>query len=290
MCDWSRWKRQTHPIPRSRSYECLVPDDALWGAVKDNLILREYERAGISLSRYTGTVIDAGAHVGLFSLQAATYASKVIALEPHPSNYTLLMRNAKRNSCPSVVTIPKALWHESGWAQFYQGQDSGGSSLSLRKGPSFKVATISLDELVGTTGNVDLLKLDIEGAEFPVLERCRPQTLSSIGSIAAEVHLSPTQGHLRNIVQRLENFGFVVTVLDPPIHHLGESLRRIVRTWKKSQGLAGLKIATLMTYTVAGVLPTRESRTASQSHRLKFLYATRASSNESLPSLFAGDL
>jgi hypothetical protein len=49
----------------SRTLNCLVPDDSLWIAVKDDLLLTEYERCGIHISDCKGTVADASAHVGL---------------------------------------------------------------------------------------------------------------------------------------------------------------------------------------------------------------------------------
>ena len=60
---------------------CTVNEDNLWIAVKDNLLLAEYEREGVSLRDVSGVVVDAGAHVGVFSLLASVHARSVVAIE-----------------------------------------------------------------------------------------------------------------------------------------------------------------------------------------------------------------
>src|SRR5207244_9761613 len=54
-------------------------------------------------------VVDVGAHIGRYALKAATKASTVIAVEPNPSNFELLARNARLNVFSNVVLVHKAL-------------------------------------------------------------------------------------------------------------------------------------------------------------------------------------
>src|SRR2546425_12491088 len=54
-------------------------------------------------------VVDVGAHLGRYALRAATKASKVIAVEPDPSNFSLLERNVRMNGFSNVVLVPHAL-------------------------------------------------------------------------------------------------------------------------------------------------------------------------------------
>ncbi|MCS7121544.1 MAG: FkbM family methyltransferase [Archaeoglobaceae archaeon] len=60
----------------------------------------------------SSVVVDAGAHVGLFTIYASRKAKKVIAIEPNPKNYSLLELNIKRNNLKNVKAIKKALWYE----------------------------------------------------------------------------------------------------------------------------------------------------------------------------------
>src|SRR5438876_3842689 len=64
-------------------------------------------------------VVDVGAHIGRYALRAASKASKVIAVEPDPSNFRLLERNVRLNGFSNVVLVPhhrspragtRALW------------------------------------------------------------------------------------------------------------------------------------------------------------------------------------
>src|SRR2546425_5251818 len=54
-------------------------------------------------------VVDVGAHIGRYALRAATKASQVIAVEPDPSNFSLLERNVRLNGFSNVVLVPHAL-------------------------------------------------------------------------------------------------------------------------------------------------------------------------------------
>src|SRR2546427_5264926 len=54
-------------------------------------------------------VVDVGAHIGRYALRAAARASKVIAVEPDPSNFSLLERNVRLNGFSNVVLVPHAL-------------------------------------------------------------------------------------------------------------------------------------------------------------------------------------
>ena len=110
---------------------CRVPEDNLWGAVKDVLVLGEYERSGIRLEEATGVVVDAGAHVGLFSLLASTRARSVLAFEARPENVALLEENVARNGRSNIAARHAAVWTVDGTTSFAEGdQTSSGSVLA----------------------------------------------------------------------------------------------------------------------------------------------------------------
>lgn len=263
-----------------RDYRLAVPDDSLWGAVKDNLLLSEYERCGIRLERSRGLVIDGGAHVGLFALRVASHAREVVALEPHPANYALLEFNVLQNSATNVRPMRRALWGSVGRLQVYDREQSGGASLFEGESGGHEVEAITLDELVARYGPADLLKLDIEGSEFEVLRGTSDDTLRSIRCVVAELHLSGNgqDPRAQAIVRRLRSLGFRVSVLEPPIVHPADSIVRLVRNWPRSEDLIRLKLVVLATYTLAALLNVMRlgnggDRTADA--RLSFLYAVR---------------
>jgi FkbM family methyltransferase len=125
-----------------QSIECDVPDDSIWIAVKDDLILREYERVGIDLGAVRGTVIDAGAHAGMFTLQVAVNAEKVIALEPHPMMQNLLRRNIQHKHLQNMEALPSALWVGRDEIGLFQGAHSGATSVFGSGQPTYRVKPI----------------------------------------------------------------------------------------------------------------------------------------------------
>jgi FkbM family methyltransferase len=262
-------------LENNTEYISYVPDDSLWGAVKDNLLLSEYERAGVKLSKATGVVVDAGAHVGLFSLRASAYAKRVISLEPHPLNLKLLELNLSLNEATTVIVLPNALWWSNEDAMLFDGRHSGDNSLLTETGPKRPVSAITLDDVVSEVGPVDLLKMDIEGAEMPVLLKCEDRSLHRIGSIAAELHYFGEE-ELAPLQRRLEGCGFRVTLLEPPSAYWADSISRTLRRWKEVEGLTRVKATVLSMYTVGALLRLAgRSESRPGALRLKFLYASR---------------
>lgn len=136
-----------------------------------------------------GIVIDLGANVGAFSHWARRRgASKVIAVEPWPENIEPLKRNA--GVMGGIEIIQKAVWKNnemlvlSSASQHIEGNTSTVGLL----GDGNKVSTaltVTLDELIGDQ-QIKLIKIDIEGAEGPVLAACTK--FDQVEFLAIEVH------------------------------------------------------------------------------------------------------
>jgi FkbM family methyltransferase len=259
-----------------REYRCWVPDDALWGMVTEVLLVDTYERAGIRLGDFRGVVIDGGAHVGLFALRASVHCSRVIAIEPHPYNFEILQKNLARNGVRNVSAVCKALWTAQSPVRLFDGGDSMSPSLFPRGTLSHQVEPVRLDEVVSDAGWVDLLKLDIEGAEFQVIETAEDETLRKIGAVVVELHLRGDSEPETEVMERLRSVGFRVSTLNPAFYSWREPLARLVRNWSKSADLTRLKLTVLSTYTAAALLrPFFDLRGRLNVEGLKFLYAIR---------------
>jgi FkbM family methyltransferase len=259
-----------------REYRCWVPDDALWGMVTEVLLLDTYDRAGIRLRDYRGVVIDGGAHVGLFALRASAHCSHVIAIEPHPDNYELLEKNLARNGVRNVSAVCKALWTSQDPVRLFDGSDSMSPSLMPRGTLSHPVEPVRLDEVVSDAGQVDLLKLDIEGAEFDVIEKAEDDTLRKIGAVVVELHLRGHSEAETEMVEKLQSVGFRVSILNPAFYSWKEPMARLARNWRKSKDLTRLKLTVLSTYTAAALLrPFFDLAEQLNVEGLKFLYAIR---------------
>jgi FkbM family methyltransferase len=128
------------------------------------------------------TVVDVGSHVGYFTLLSARLVGpegKVYSFEPHPINFQLLVENVKRNGFRNVVFIRKAVSNKCGKCRLFltphsSRQHSIFSNVAQTK-VYVEVETVTLDSFFASLGwpNVDLIKLDVEGAEKMVSEGMR---------------------------------------------------------------------------------------------------------------------
>ncbi|MCQ4152874.1 MAG: FkbM family methyltransferase [Archaeoglobi archaeon] len=140
-------------------------------------------------------VVDCGAHVGMFTIKAAKRASLVISIEPAKENLSCLLENVRRHKLKNVIVVGKALSDRAGSERFWVGKRSGTSQLaSISKPPEpidheEIVEVETLDNILSRlkVQRIDLLKVDVEGAELKVL-RGAEESLKVTRNIAMELH------------------------------------------------------------------------------------------------------
>ncbi|GIK83501.1 MAG: hypothetical protein BroJett025_01230 [Patescibacteria group bacterium] len=160
----------------------------------------------------TPFIIDAGAHIGLSTLYfKQTYPkSEVVALEPNPNSFELLEKNLFENQIDGVTAVKVALSDHEGFESFFLDETEEqwystagfhrGSWVGTQRSEEITVPTQKLSSFV--TKPVDLLKMDIEGAEQKVLFASQ-DCLWLIKEINIEFHPHPTQS-LPKLVELLE--------------------------------------------------------------------------------------
>lgn len=162
-------------------------------------------------------VIDVGAHIGAFSIWAANQkkAGIVYAYEPNTENFALLEENIKLNRLPNIKAFPVAVADKSGEALLYNSK-SHNMTHSLFESvltQSTKINTISLEEVleVNSIEKVDYLKIDAEGAEYPIILSLPVGLLSRFKKIFIEFHDYLDHGHTyRELESFLTSNGFLV--------------------------------------------------------------------------------
>ena len=124
-------------------------------------------------------VLDVGSHVGYFALLSARHVGqegRVYAFEPEPANYDLLSNNIELNGYANITAIQTAVSNELGTTTlFLSGLDNGRHSTfrhGLPEKGSVEVESTTIDAFCQAEGwpPVDLVKIDVEGAEAKVLE------------------------------------------------------------------------------------------------------------------------
>ena len=163
-------------------------------------------------------ILDCGANVGLASLffRRLYPAARITAFEADPSLFQMLDANLKANGAAAVETRHAAIWTSTGTLTFRcEGSDSGmvDSLPGAVDGASTTVPSLRLRDLL-EEGPVDLMKLDIEGAEDVVLADCEPM-LHRVEALVMDLHeFDAATRQAPRVLERLTRAGFIYAVDD----------------------------------------------------------------------------
>lgn len=159
-------------------------------------------------------ILDCGANIGFSSLvyKRQFPNAKITAFEPDPEFIPLLRRNLERNGASDVEVVEAAVWVENGSSQWsMEGID--GSHLGDTNAEGTKTVTVRTIDLGDYLNQpIDLLKMDIEGAEYEVIGHLK-EKLANVKSISLECHLN--QGSIISFSKMLEvlsSAGFKVSI------------------------------------------------------------------------------
>jgi FkbM family methyltransferase len=140
----------------------------------------EYIQQGMPGERFYGslllgaldertTFVDAGAHIGVYSLLACRRARRVLAFEPDPYNLAALHANVDRCGCANIEIRPQAIADRAGRSSFRSFRSTFSGSLAPRNVDAFQELDVELVRLDDVLIDSDLtslvVKLDVEGAE-----------------------------------------------------------------------------------------------------------------------------
>jgi len=172
-------------VPGIRSKIFLRPGTFDQAAFTQIFVKGEYD---VELGN-PGYIIDAGANVGLASvLFANRYPdAKIIAIEPEQANYDLLCRNVQ--SYPNITTIKAGLWSHRAHLiiENPESKSTGFRVKETEDATGLQAYGIEdLMEMLGTS-YVDVIKMDVEGAEREILLNS-DSWIDRVGIILVETH------------------------------------------------------------------------------------------------------
>lgn len=160
------------------------------------------------------SIVDAGANIGLTSIFLAERhpGATIYAIEPHSANFRMLQANT--SAYPLIRCLRGALWNKdesvaiaSNEAESWAFQIAVGERHADAGIPGRRVSTLAREQ--GIT-HISLLKMDIEGAEFEVLQDAS-DWIGLVDNIVVELHEELRPGVERLFVDATRNFGVKTT-------------------------------------------------------------------------------
>lgn len=143
----------------------------------------------INKLRKLNTVIDIGAAIGDFSIQTSMRAARVISCEYDKNRLQMLKGNISISKRKNITIIPK------------------------------KITT--LDSIISKDiQSCDLLKIDCEGSEYPILLNSKMSTLKKVKKMVGEIHLfnQEMKNDFLLLKNRLKKAGFTLKLWENPVH------------------------------------------------------------------------
>ena len=188
--DWLLDRRLALHVRRGPTLQARVRD---MGGPLDVFGLGAYDFAiDWSKAEY---VVDAGANIGSFTLFAAARgARRFVAIEPHPLTFAVLTENIQAAGLASRVTLVNhAVAATSGRRTLSSPRMSTAATLLSEAAPggrSLTVDTQTLGDIFRDSGwpRIDVLKIDIEGAEYEVFGDVSADFLAAVDTVLVECH------------------------------------------------------------------------------------------------------
>jgi FkbM family methyltransferase len=178
---------------RTRSGPTVVARLRDVGGPTDVFGAREYSLASVRLPDVQ-FVVDLGAHVGSFSLWALSSSRcSVLAIEPDPDTFEMLRRNLQQFG-DRARCFQAAVAGQSGRRILRVAEDTAASVLEKPDSAAVidghEVRAMTLDEVfeLAAFPRIDVLKIDIEGAEYEVVEHLAEGTLNRVETVLIECH------------------------------------------------------------------------------------------------------
>ena len=168
-----------------------IRGNKMWLDLKDRVLARHYflhrgyESFEVSLieeaTKQSMTFVDVGACIGYHTLigsRCVGDSGSVVALEPAPSNYSLLMRNIRANGIPNVHAVNAAAMDYQGTIELYLSRRNFGDhrvydakdEQKFNEGgrrERISVPCVRVDDVLMDYGlEADVIKIDVQGAEM----------------------------------------------------------------------------------------------------------------------------
>ena len=195
------------------------------------------------------TILEVGANIGYYALLEASVIGEtghIIAVEPGPKNLALLKRNIALNSLGQIIKpyhaavsnsrgpIRLSLSEASNCHRVRSAQGNNGAGAYVEVPGT--TGDVLIEELLGSDGRVDVIRMDVEGHEVQVLQGLE-KTLSSNQPLIIYIEIHPDliraeagDSEYQRFLSQLQSYGFR---LDAAFRHWASKVIRHVETWSE---------------------------------------------------------
>lgn len=177
-------------------------------------LIEEYSNSGFDLHE-SDTIIDIGAHIGLFTLFASQFCKngKIYCFEPVKENYELLLSNMTLNNLSNVSAFNVAVADKTSTVRIFLNKDESGHSMFAQDSNFIEVQSTILKNIFDEN-NISIcnfIKMDCEGAEYDIIRSLPQKYFTKIKKMIIEYHMADKKPELlEELISKLESLSFVV--------------------------------------------------------------------------------
>lgn len=162
-------KRNTEHTVRFNSYKFSVADMKSFVWQYYEIFVNKFY--SFKTNSENPVIYDCGANIGTSVLFFANSypKAKIVAFEASPYIYGILKKNVENNNIKNVVLNQNAVWTKNEELEFSDEGSDSGSIYSIANSKKVNVQAIDFLEALNKEDKIDMLKMDIEGAENDVI-------------------------------------------------------------------------------------------------------------------------
>lgn len=177
-------------------------------------LIKEYSGPGFDLHE-SDTVMDIGAHIGLFTLFASQFCKngKIYCFEPVKENYDILVSNINLNHLSNVSAFNIAVTDKTSPVRIFLNQDESGHSMFEQNSTPIETQSTTLKNIFDENNihSCDFIKMDCEGAEYEIIRTLPQDYFGRIQKMIIEYHMADNKPELlRELISKLKSFSFVI--------------------------------------------------------------------------------
>lgn len=199
------------------NYKITIRNQSIDRHIIAEIIFRDFYRLHDLDNSKIRTIIDVGAHIGVFSIYAASLfpEANIYAFEPENNNFARLKNNILQNNF-NIMGFDYGLGSDNKEVELYLStQNESGHSIynfgASRPTQQIEIRTIESAWLENGISQCDLLKLDCEGAEYDIIYSLNEDMLSKISTIVGEIHtIDKEHRNIDNLSKYLKDRSFSV--------------------------------------------------------------------------------